>query len=113
MEPIADESLKGLQIIFEWVRGREDNLTNSRTVLVGGWAVFAYNQYWGSVDIDLITNNTTRRSLRKFLLDEHNFHPDPESISVYKDTNAGKVIIDFANRGNDSFEGNHGQRKRE
>ena len=108
MEPIAVESLKELQVIFEWVRGREEELTDSKIVLVGGWAVYAYNQYWGSLDIDLITNNTTRRSLRKHLLDNHNFHPDSESISVYKDTAAGKVIIDFANRGNDPFEGNHG-----
>ena len=108
MEPIADKSLEELKVIFEWVQGREADLTDSRIVLVGGWAVYAYNQYWGSVDIDLITNNITRRSLRKFLLDEHNFHPDPESISVFKDTTAGKVIIDFANRGDDPFEGNHG-----
>ena len=57
MEPIADESLKELQIIFRWVQGRGGELTDSRIVLVGGWAVFAYNQYWGSVDIDLITEN--------------------------------------------------------
>jgi len=110
MEPIADESLKELKIIFEWVKAREDKLEESRTVLVGGWAVYSYNRYWGSIDIDIITNNKTRRSMRKFLLDDHGYHPDvdPDSISVYKDTSAGQVVIDFANRDEDPFEGNHG-----
>ena len=108
MEPIANESLKELQVISQWIREREVKLEQPTTVLVGGWAVYSYNRYWGSVDIDLITNNRTRRSLRKYLLDHHNYHPDPESTSVIKETAAGQVIIDFANRGNDSFEGNHG-----
>jgi len=109
MEPIALESLRELKILFEWVSEREPDLKKSRTVLVGGWAVYSYNPYWGSVDIDLITNNTTKRSMRKYLLDNHGFHPDLEhsSASVYKDTKAGQVIIDFANMGMDSFEGNH------
>ena len=109
MEPIALESIKELKTIFEWVKGRGEDLKKSRTVLVGGWAVYSYNPYWGSVDIDIITNNTTKRSMRKYLLDNHGFHPDPEdSVSIYKDTKAGQVVIDFANMGMDSFEGNHG-----
>jgi hypothetical protein len=112
MEPIAVESLRELQTVFEWVRGREDDLTESSTVLVGGWAVYAYNPYWGSVDIDLVANNRARASLRKHLLDNHGFRPDEDglsaSASVFKDTPAGKVSIDFASRGPDVFEGSHG-----
>ena len=48
----------------------------------------------------------TKKSLKKFLLDHHNYHTDPETTnSVYKETIHGRVIIDIANRGYDSFEG--------
>ena len=60
------------------------------------------------MDIDIITNNATKRSMRKFLLDRHGFHPEPDSGSVYKETHAGQVVIDFASMGRDSFEGGHG-----
>ncbi len=62
MEPIARESLDELKRIFSWVRDRESSLANPITILVGGWAVHSYNDYWGSIDIDLITNNRTKPS---------------------------------------------------
>lgn len=106
MEPIARESLDELKAIFAWVRDRESSLENPVTVLVGGWAVYSYNNYWGSIDIDLITNNRKKKSLKKFLLDHRDYHPDPETAnSVFKDTIHGQVVIDIANRGEDRFEG--------
>lgn len=106
MEAIVDKSLEELQAIYIWVNKREAKLSNPITVLVGGWAVYSYNKYWGSIDIDLITNNKTRRSMRYYLLNERGYRPDPKpSYSVYKDTNAGKVFIDFANREELYFEG--------
>ena len=109
MEPIARESLDELKVIFSWVQEREASLETSITVLVGGWAVHSYNNYWGSIDIDLITNNRTKKSLKKYLLDKRDYHPDPETTnSVYKETINGNVIIDIANRGDDRFEGPHG-----
>ena len=106
MEAIADKSLEELQAIYIWVNKREVKLPNPITVLVGGWAVYLYNRYWGSIDIDLITNNNTRRRMRYYLLNERGYRKDQKpSHSVYKDTDAGKVFIDFANREELFFEG--------
>lgn len=106
MQPIARESLDELKAIFSWINDREGDGERPITVLVGGWAVYSYNSYWGSVDIDIITNSKTKRSLKKYLLDRRDFHPDKETTnSVFKVTPAGDVIIDIANRGKDKFEG--------
>lgn len=106
MEPIARESLDELREIFSWINDREMEEERPVTVLVGGWAVHSYNSYWGSVDIDIITNNKTKKRLKKYLLDKRDYHPDPETTtSVFKVTSAGDVIIDLANRGRDKFEG--------
>lgn len=43
------------------------------TVLIGGWAVDAYNPWYGSIDIDLITNASTKRSLLHALRTERGF----------------------------------------
>lgn len=106
MEPIARESLDELKVIFSWVKERESSLTEPITVLVGGWAVYCYNNYWGSVDIDLITNNTTKKSLKRYLVLERGYQKDIDSSnSVFKRTVNGDVVIDLANRGSDRFEG--------
>lgn len=106
MEQIARDSLEELKAIFSWVNERESSLEHPITVLVGGWAVHSYNDYWGSIDIDIITNSRTKKALKKYLLDHRDYHPDPETTnSVFRPTASGKVIIDIANRGSDSFEG--------
>jgi len=104
LEPIGELSLLELKDLLAWVREREGD--RPVTVLVGGWAVYYYNKYWGSTDIDLVTNNRTRRSLRYFLLNERGYRTDDEtSYSVYKPTDAGDVVIDIAGRGYHNFEG--------
>jgi len=60
---IINASLEELIEIFRWVHPREKKEKYPVTVLVGGWAVYSYNQWYGSVDIDLVTNNKTRQSL--------------------------------------------------
>ena len=35
---------------------------------MGGWAVHMYNAYYGSYDIDLMLNSSTRRSLEHHLV---------------------------------------------
>jgi len=32
------------------------------TVLIGGWAVYCYNPWYGSVDIDLVTNSRAQNT---------------------------------------------------
>jgi hypothetical protein len=104
MEPIGEESLRELRGILPWIWDRERE--SPITILVEGWAVYYYNGYWGSTDIDLITNNRTRRSLRYYLLNERGYQTDDEtSYSVHKRTTAGDVVIDIAGRGLHGFEG--------
>lgn len=106
MEPIANESMKELKKLFSWFHAREAHLESPISILVGGWAVYSYNRYWGSVDIDIITNSKTKRSLKYFLISREGYETDPlTGNSVIKRTPNGEVVIDIANREGDRFEG--------
>jgi hypothetical protein len=48
-EILSKESFKELTAVLEWFSQR-----SFIPVLIGGWAVFVYNSYFGSVDIDLV-----------------------------------------------------------
>jgi hypothetical protein len=48
-EVLADESYKELLNLLEWF-----SHFSLIPTLIGGWAVFVYNSYFGSVDIDLL-----------------------------------------------------------
>lgn len=52
---IIEKSLEELEFIINWVRQRGEKADNPITVLIGGWAVDAYNSWYGSIDIDLGT----------------------------------------------------------
>jgi hypothetical protein len=79
------------------------------TVLIGGWAVHSYNHWYGSIDIDLITNSKTRGSLQEHLVKNRGFvrnrKPD-DTKYVRKPTPHGSILIDFGTREReDPFEG--------
>ena len=96
---IMDASREELIEIFQWVRARE--MDNPITVLVGGWAVYCYNQWYGSADIDLVTNNRTRQRLMKYLRDKRGFVPQRDAMvptTVVKNLKEGKILIDFGSR---------------
>ncbi|QLC50203.1 hypothetical protein HWN40_08100 [Methanolobus zinderi] len=93
-------SLDELQEISHYLMEKED-FKHPVTVLVGGWAVDSYNPWFGSVDIDLITNSSTRQSLSYYLRDQRGFMPYRLTglpTSVKKETEAGAIIIDFATK---------------
>ena len=105
---IIDQSLEELKYILQWVRAREGNDENIVTVLIGGWAVDAYNHWYGSIDIDLVTNHTTKSSLMWHLLNNHGYehYRAHGSHSVAKNTSDGPIIIDFVSRETENpFEG--------
>ena len=90
------------------MRAREGNDENIVTVLIGGWAVDAYNHWYGSIDIDLVTNHTTKSSLMWHLLNNRGYehYRAHGSHSVAKNTSDGPIIIDFVSRETeDPFEG--------
>lgn len=96
-----------LRIIMQWVGERENSLSRPITVIIGGWAVHAYNPWLGSVDIDLVTNSDTRHSLMHYLINVHKYehHQIPlfDINSVLKNTTSGDIIIDFMSRSDRHF----------
>jgi hypothetical protein len=106
---IMNDSLEEAKAIFEWVTKREDK--NPITVLVGGWAVYTYNPYYGSLDIDLVTNNRIKNSLQQYLIGSRGYERRREPLSdikyICKDfATHGVVEIDFGSReGFNNFEG--------
>jgi len=63
-EILAQESYNELLNLLDWF-----SLHGPIPTLIGGWAVFTYNSYLGSVDIDLVEPSMSGRFLR-----EHLFH---------------------------------------
>jgi hypothetical protein len=95
---IFDISLDELEAILNWVGDREGRRGIQNTFLIGGWAVYAYNDTLKSIDIDLVTNSDTRSSLKYFLTSEKGYKPytDENGTTVSKITGYGEIIIDFA-----------------
>ena len=108
---VINDSLQEVKAIFQWLTQREAGQEIPTTVLVGGWAVYTYNQYYGSIDIDLITNTRTKRSLQNHLEESRGYvrRRDDSSTSAYvcKEFAQGEIVsIDFASRnGPNHFEG--------
>ncbi|HNY34065.1 MAG TPA: hypothetical protein PKK68_05350 [Methanothrix soehngenii] len=96
-----NSSLRELTEIFRWVYDREGYGNSPITVLIGGWAVYSYNQWYGSVDIDIVTNNKTRQDLMWYLRNDRGFVPQRDAMApttVVKDVPEGKILIDFGSR---------------
>lgn len=106
---VIDASDQELQAIARYVQARED-IASPTTVLIGGWAVHAFNPWYGSIDIDLITNSRTKKGLMAHLVSTRGFthqRNDDDTKRVQKVTEDGKpIIIDFGTRERpDPFEG--------
>jgi hypothetical protein len=96
-----DLSREELIEIFRWAYDRERGGNRPITVLIGGWAVYSYNQWYGSVDIDIVTNSQTRQDLMWYLRNERGFVPQRENMApttVVKKAPEGKILIDFGSR---------------
>ena len=98
---VIDASRDELIAIFQWVQARDEDERYPLTVLIGGWAVYCCNQWYGSVDIDLITNSRARQHLMKYLRDKRGFghkrHPMIPN-TVVKHIPEGEILIDFGSR---------------
>ncbi len=104
-ESIVSRSLEELGLITDWLAAGKGR---GATVLVGGWAVHAYNPWYGSVDIDLVTNSRTKNTLKNFLKTERGYgsHKIPGILNtVSKETDDGEIIVDFIARRAQPFEG--------
>jgi len=98
---VIDASREELIEIFRWLQFQGDIESNPTTILIGGWAVYSYNKWHGSVDIDLVTNNKTRQKLMWYLRNKRKFVHQRDSLApttVAKIIPNGKILIDFGSR---------------
>jgi hypothetical protein len=98
---IVELSGRELNKIGTWAGTRNDSPLLPAIVLIGGWAVDAYNPYLGSVDIDLVTNSRTSHSLMYHLQRYEGYTYDvlyPFGKTVLKTTPHGQIILDFISR---------------
>lgn len=108
---IERASFEELIHILSWIGDQRRNPERLPGVLVGGWAVYAYNPYLGSIDIDLVVSGNMRKRLSFWLCENRGFRPirrgEPGWEGVSKEGPEGhKIIADFANRNEDyHFEG--------
>lgn len=95
---VIEASLTDLAEIYHWVHDRE-NQEDPVTVLIGGWAVYCYNPWYGSIDIDLVTNAGTRQHLMRHLETTRGFikrrNPPFRNSIVKVIPPDGEIIIDF------------------
>jgi len=103
MRPSRDDqeiirlSLAEIEAIGKWVGQRQARHPQQKLCLIGGWAVFQYNPWLGSIDIDLVTGSDLRNSLSQFLVEERGYQRrDEDGIKfLEKKTGRGEIIIDF------------------
>lgn len=106
---VIEVSLRELEYIARLVAEHEDR-SKARTVLIGGWAVHSYNPWYGSIDIDLITDTRGKKRILDGLVNDRGFerYRDMyERKGISKTVAPGrKIIIDFGTRNlPDPFEG--------
>ena len=92
-----DESRAELLALFDSVDARQKTSARPVAMLIGGWAVYAYNPYYGSTDIDIMTTSALRQSLISMLGKRgYSYHKDAfEDRRLCKRTDAGPIQVDF------------------
>ena len=100
-QEIIEISGQEIRKIGDWGGRSDDESSSPPLILIGGWAVDAYNPYLGSVDIDLVTNSRTGHSLMHYLQRYEGYTYDvlyPFGKTVQKITSHGTIILDFISR---------------
>lgn len=106
---VIEASLAELAALSRWIGDREKQ-EDPVAVLIGGWAVYCYNPWYGSIDIDLVTNAGVRQHLMRHMVSARGFirrRNPPFRNSVVKIVLPnGEIIIDFIPRNErNCFEG--------
>lgn len=107
-QTIKEASLEEVKEIFRWVQAKGVEESGPRIVLIGGWAVYTYNQYYGSLDIDLVINKRIRHSLKRYLTWRRGFEyvNGPLATTIGKRIDGRNIVIDFRPREDfNKFEG--------
>jgi len=99
-ESIEDISKDELVRIFRHILSEEGSLRNPKSILIGGWAVYSYNRYHGSVDIDVLAPKRVQddliRHLKRFGYEYRKLEDDGDR-HLFKIFVPGRVIVDFIN----------------
>lgn len=97
---IIEASFRELNKIVSWLRDQGGDPAGENVILIGGWAVDAYNPYFGSVDIDLVTHTATSQLLINHLTANEGYSPRIRypSDTVQKYTPYGEIILDLVSR---------------
>lgn len=105
LQGIFRRSLEELKAIAAWTTAMEQaGKIRPVTVLIGGWAVYAYNPWYASIDIDLITNSEVKNDLMRHLIAVRQFSRDasepPSTVVKYVKTDGGpgEIRLDFVSR---------------
>jgi len=104
-QEIFRRSIEELRAIVAWMNAMEQTgKIPSVTVLFGGWAVYAYNPWYESIDIDLITNSDVKNQLMRYLIAARQYARDssepPSTVVKYVKTAGGRgdIRLDFVSR---------------
>src|SRR3972149_5310248 len=73
MLAIEEASLDELRQIVRWLDSPRKSGKPREYILIGGWAVYLYNDYSGSIDIDILASSRTCSSLSHWLRENRKF----------------------------------------
>ena len=94
---LARDSFEELRHIFSWSI-RNSGYRTGDLILIGGWAVHSFNPWKYSLDIDLITSNRFKDSLKGHLYSTRHYSKEKDSIGntvFLKSLDSGQIYLDF------------------
>lgn len=95
---IEDCSYEELARIFSSLKALEKS-GGRKHILLGGWAVYSYNPYFKSTDIDILTDRTTEKRIVKTFTRHHGYvyrrRDDDGPKKLIKEFDCGDVIVDI------------------
>jgi hypothetical protein len=103
---LAEDSIEELRYIFNWSISAI-NYKPRDIILIGGWAVHSFNPWKYSLDIDFITSNRFKESLKNHLYVTRDYKRERNSNGntiFLKHAQSGDIYLDFLPK-NDYFHG--------
>jgi len=97
-DQLVRDSLDELAQMARWIRGGSSK-ERFRLSLIGGWAVHAYNPWFGSQDIDFLSGRGERKTLMQWLRSERGFVPRRDVgeglQTLSKTATGGNINVEF------------------
>jgi predicted nucleotidyltransferase len=106
-QKIIEESRSETIHLINFVKKKFDSDNSTKVWLIGGWAVDAYNSWYGSRDIDIMASTKVVSELKKYLYFERGYkkYRGVDGIMrYYKEVGKEEIEIDFV-KSVQSFQG--------